>query len=62
MFINIKLLENYFMIIKILQNIKLTKRKKINMNTSTRKISITWLSKIVIRTLKGNKLKIFSEI
>ena len=32
-----------------------------NMKTSTKKILTTWLSKIVIRTLKGNKVKIFRE-
>ena len=31
------------------------------MITSTRKILTTWLSRIVIRTLKGNKFKILRE-
>ena len=32
------------------------------MNTSPRKILTAWLSRIVIRTLKRNKLKLFKEI
>ena len=32
------------------------------MNTNTRKIITTWLSRIIIRTIKGNKLKIFRDV
>ena len=32
------------------------------MNTSTRKILTTLLLRIIIRTIKGNKLKIFKEV